>query len=179
MYVKSLFKIFHTNTSGLYPKEHQKAKLSAPSASCLWVACVWCRTTQSVFSPWTPMRSRRLNYRCLSSPFPPFPLLACHLPRVSPLPLFSAPAWTFGSTSDLQTNCMLRSSSTKPLARSWTMPSTTWPPCRRAPPPRRLCFHPTLPSVYHPSIKVCCHFTATCLCLSSASSYLLSVCVHP
>lgn len=36
----------------------------------------------------------------------------------------------FLSTSDLQMNCMLRSSSTKPLVRSWTMPSTTWHLCR-------------------------------------------------
>lgn len=36
----------------------------------------------------------------------------------------------FLSTSDLQMNCMLRSWSTRPLVRSWTMPSMTWPLCR-------------------------------------------------
>lgn len=34
------------------------------------------------------------------------------------------------STSDLQMNCMLRSWSTRPLVRSWTMPSMTWHLCR-------------------------------------------------
>lgn len=38
----------------------------------------------------------------------------------------------FLSTSDLQMNCMLRSSSTRPLVRSWTMPSMTWHLCRRS-----------------------------------------------
>ena len=33
---------------------------------------------------------------------------------------------------DLQMNCMLRSWSTRPLARSWTMPSMTWHLCRCA-----------------------------------------------
>lgn len=33
-------------------------------------------------------------------------------------------------TSDLQMSYMLRSSSTRPLARSWTMHSMTWPLCR-------------------------------------------------
>lgn len=36
----------------------------------------------------------------------------------------------FLSTSDLQMNCMLRSWSTRPLVRSWTMRSMTWHLCR-------------------------------------------------
>lgn len=38
----------------------------------------------------------------------------------------------FLSTSDVQMNCTLRSWSTRPLARSWTMPSMTWHLCRDA-----------------------------------------------
>ena len=72
------------------------------------------------------------NLTCVLSP----PSSPCSL-----APLFSFPpcfhvAAVFGpclrflSTSDLQMSCMLRSWSTRPLARSWTMPSMTWRLCR-------------------------------------------------
>ena len=52
----------------------------------------------------------------------------------------------FLSTSDLQMSYMLRSSSTKPLARSWTMRSMTWPLCRC--PVARFSILPVLHLVY-------------------------------
>lgn len=48
---------------------------------------------------------------------------------VSPLSLTTCRLY-FLSTSDLQMNCMLRSWSTRPLVRSWTMPLMTWHLCR-------------------------------------------------
>lgn len=49
---------------------------------------------------------------------------------VSPLSLTTC--LYFLPTSDLQMNCMLRSWSTRPLVRSWTMPLMTWHLCRCA-----------------------------------------------
>lgn len=98
----------------------------------------------------TELKSRRLNqifiFSVISVIFqkiltnvclllPPSPP-RCHLSLI-PSPAFVFPpcfgtCLNFLSTSDLQMNCMLRSSSTKPLVRSWTMPSTTWHLCRMA-----------------------------------------------
>ena len=43
--------------------------------------------------------------------------------------LYLTSAWCSLPTSDLQMNYMLRSWSIRPSARSWTMPSMTWPLC--------------------------------------------------
>lgn len=118
---------------------------------------VWCRTThrQPDEEPQTKPDTGLFCYQqaflgnltnvCLL--LPSLPSSRRHLPVVSP-PAVLGTCLNFLPTSDLQTNCMLRSSSTKPLARSWTMPSTTWRLCRR---PRALCFSHVLIFVSMPS----------------------------
>lgn len=110
-------------------------------------------------------------------------LLRRHLPLASP-PASCAPAvlgtcLNFLSTSDLQMNCMLRSSSTKPLARSWTMPSTTWHLCRW-PPAVSLCFafpSPVFWALF--SFLPCCCLWIMCLLLSSSCGESIKVCATP
>ena len=60
-----------------------------------------------------------------SSAVPPNPCLSTY----DSVLLYLTSAWCSLPTSDLQMNYMLRSWSIRPSARSWTMPSTTWPLC--------------------------------------------------
>lgn len=124
-------------------------------------------------------------FRTLTNVFlllPPSPLRR-HLPLASP-PASCAPAvlgtcLNFLATSDLQMNCMLRSSSTKPLARSWTMPSTTWHLCRW-PLAVSLCFAfrgPVSWALF--SFLPCCCLWIMCLLLPSSCGESIKVCATP
>lgn len=103
---------------------------------------------------------------------PPSSLFRRHLSLI-PSPVFvSLPCFgtclNFLSTSDLQMNCMLRSWSTKPLVRSWTMPSTTW----------HLCRWPLAAPRFLLLLFLCCSFVfgpSICLSVNHVPSPLLTI----
>lgn len=88
----------------------------------------------SFFLPSISASLKRLTYFFVSSFLPLlFASICLSLSSCFRLACVAAVVGTclcFLSTSGVQMNCMLRSWSTRPLARSWTMPSMTWHLCR-------------------------------------------------
>lgn len=76
------------------------------------------------------------------------------------------PACTWCRTSHLQMSCMLRSWSTRPLVRSWTMPSMTWHLCRHL----LFCLSLHLTSICSTAF-VLCIFSLQIKCASVSSWY--------
>lgn len=132
----------HAAEHRTYPDVYRSAVYRQPSLS--GCRCTFMRHSDSLqCSKPTEFKSRRLNqifiFYVINVIFQKILTNVCLLLPPSSLrlhlSLIPSPAFVFRpcfgtclnflSTSDLQMNCMLRSSSTKPLVRSWTMPSTT------------------------------------------------------
>lgn len=97
---------------------------------------------------------------------PPSPFFSLHLSVI-----LLASCRRFLSSSDLQMNYMLRSSSTRPLARSWTMRSMTWPLCRR--PVARFSVLPVL----HLECSCLLHIFPCCQQIKRIFSFPLEACL--